>query len=70
MRFTARELRNNKTPLLKRLQRQIDSKPPVVVEEEDFSKIFKHPKKNKEVFEPKIRKQTRLNLYKTRGGRK
>ena len=77
MRFTARELRNKDKSLLRRLQRKLDSEP-YPAPEEDFSELFKHPKKDKHsVFEepvfdePKIRKQTRLNLYKSRqGGRK
>jgi len=73
MRFTARELRNKENPLLRRIQRQIDNRPclPPVVEEEDFSKLFKHQKRDKEpVFNEPIRKQTRLSLHKSRGGRK
>jgi len=72
MGYTKSELRNNRMPLLRRVQRQMDkiteNKPIVLQEESDDCMILKSfaLEPVEEIILPK---KTRLSLYKKRGGR-
>jgi len=76
MRYTKSELRNNKMPLLQRVQRQMDkiedNKPLILQQESDdcmILKSFTSTPSFESITETKIPKKTRLHLYKKRGGR-
>jgi hypothetical protein len=81
MNYTKMELRNNKNNLLRRVQRQMDLDSckkecdnilKVDLKKEKKSKgfdLFGEDNYEEEVFEPSIKKNTRLGLLKVRGGR-
>ena len=76
MGYTKSELRNNRMPLLRRVQRQMDkiteNKPIVLQEEPDDCMILKSLASTpsfEPITETKVHKKTRLHLYKKRGGR-
>ena len=76
MRYTKSELRNNRMPLLRRVQRQMDkiteNKPIVLQEESDdcmILKSFTSTPSFESIAETKVPKKTKLHLYKKRGGR-
>jgi hypothetical protein len=73
MSYTKRELRNTNNQLLKRVQRQMDkaqSCPAPVEEDFKLLKMSSSKAKSVNIFEEvPVVKQTRLGLYKKRGGR-
>ena len=72
MNYTKRELRNTNNQLLKRVQRQMDKAQSCPAPIEDDFKLLKMSSlKTKDLFEEvPVVKQTRLGLYKKRGGRR
>jgi len=71
MKFTKSELRNTHRPLLSRIQRQIDIRKNILIpiQIEKKSQLIASAVQELDTTDKLILKDTRLKLYKKRGGR-